>query len=99
MNNRLYSLLNIGGLALGISVCMLILLYVAYDWSYDRFHPNAGRIFYPGISMIKINDNNGFFSRMSYVSGLATLLVAIATVGVQAYRSAAANPVKSLRMD
>ncbi|HEV2355764.1 MAG TPA: ABC transporter permease, partial [Puia sp.] len=47
VNNKLYSFLNIGGLAVGISVCMLIMLYVAYDWSYDRFHAHAERIFYP----------------------------------------------------
>jgi putative ABC transport system permease protein len=67
-SNKLYSFLNIGGLAVGISVCMLIMVYVAYDWSFDRFHKNAGRIFYPGAS-IKVLDNDGFYDRMSYKSG------------------------------
>jgi putative ABC transport system permease protein len=66
--NKLYSFLNIGGLAVGISVCMLIMVYVAYDWSFDRFHKNAGRIFYPGAEM-KILDDGGFYDRMSYKSG------------------------------
>lgn len=43
--NKLYSTINIGGLALGLSICMLITLYVAHEYSFDRFHKNASRIF------------------------------------------------------
>ena len=39
-----YSLLNILGLAIGITCCLLIFQYVAYERSYDSFHQNAGRI-------------------------------------------------------
>ncbi|WP_198174908.1 ABC transporter permease [Spirosoma arboris] len=41
--HQLYSLINIGGLAVGIAVSLLILLYVVHEHSYDRFHPNADR--------------------------------------------------------
>jgi putative ABC transport system permease protein len=40
-----YSVLNILGLAIGITCCLLIFHYVAYERSYDRFQANAGRIF------------------------------------------------------
>ncbi|MCO6476438.1 MAG: ABC transporter permease, partial [Phaeodactylibacter sp.] len=40
-----YSLLNIFGLAVGITSCLLILQYVAREWSYDDFHPNAENIY------------------------------------------------------
>ncbi len=40
-----YSALNILGLAIGITCCLLIFHYVAYERSYDRFQPDAGRIF------------------------------------------------------
>ena len=43
--NPLYSLLNIGGLALGIACCLLITLYIYDEWSYDRFHRNAADIY------------------------------------------------------
>ncbi|MEX8548724.1 MAG: ABC transporter permease [Mucilaginibacter sp.] len=43
--NKLYSFINISGLALGLAICMLIMLYVAHEYSFDRFHANAGRIF------------------------------------------------------
>ena len=41
----LYSLLNMGGLALGIACCLLIALYVYDEWSYDRFHTNYPNIY------------------------------------------------------
>lgn len=42
--DRSYSLLNIGGLAIGLTICLAILLYVQDEWSYDAFHANADRI-------------------------------------------------------
>jgi putative ABC transport system permease protein len=39
-----YSALNIFGLAIGITCCLLIFHYVAYERSYDAFQQNAGRI-------------------------------------------------------
>jgi len=40
-----YSLLNISGLALGMACAILIFLWVSDELSYDRFHPNADRVF------------------------------------------------------
>jgi len=34
--NKGFSLINIGGLAIGLASCMVLLLYVAYEWSYDK---------------------------------------------------------------
>ncbi|MBV6442826.1 MAG: ABC transporter permease [Haliscomenobacteraceae bacterium CHB4] len=45
--NGLYSFLNIAGLAIGIAACLLIVLYVAHELSYDRWNPNAERIMRP----------------------------------------------------
>jgi putative ABC transport system permease protein len=42
---RFYSFINIAGLALGISSCLLILLYVQHEISYDRYHEKADRIY------------------------------------------------------
>jgi putative ABC transport system permease protein len=42
--NKLYSLVNIGGLTIGIGSCILICIYVLNELSYDRFHKNADRI-------------------------------------------------------
>ncbi len=43
--NKLYSGLNIVGLAIGLACCILILLYVHDELSYDRFHDNADSIY------------------------------------------------------
>jgi putative ABC transport system permease protein len=40
-----YAVLNIFGLAIGISCCLVIFEYVAYEKSYDSFHADADRIF------------------------------------------------------
>ena len=42
--NKLYSLINLSGLAIGITGCLLIGLYLWHEWSYDRFHDKADRI-------------------------------------------------------
>ncbi|MCK4932574.1 MAG: ABC transporter permease [Candidatus Aminicenantes bacterium] len=40
-----YSLINIVGLAIGMACCLLILLYIQDELSYDRYHENADRIY------------------------------------------------------
>jgi putative ABC transport system permease protein len=40
-----YSLINTAGLAVGMACCVLILLYVQHEWSFDRYHENSRRIF------------------------------------------------------
>jgi putative ABC transport system permease protein len=40
-----YSLINIFGLAIGMALCLLILIYVQDELSYDSFHEKADRIF------------------------------------------------------
>ena len=37
---KAFSLINILGLAIGMSCCIFILLWVSDELSYDRFHPN-----------------------------------------------------------
>lgn len=43
--NKVYSFLNIFGLAIGIASCMLILQYVSFESSYDQFQSNKDQIF------------------------------------------------------
>ncbi|MGD9347030.1 MAG: hypothetical protein PVH84_14265, partial [Candidatus Aminicenantes bacterium] len=40
-----YSFLIIFGLALGIAVFMLSIIYTGFDFSYDTFHEDADRIY------------------------------------------------------
>jgi putative ABC transport system permease protein len=43
--NKGYTALNIIGLAAGLGVCLLIVLYVTDELSYDRYNVNASRIY------------------------------------------------------
>src|SRR5689334_10695202 len=39
--NRTYAFINIVGLAIGLAACLLLLVYVRYETSYDQSLPNA----------------------------------------------------------
>jgi len=43
--NTLYSFINILGLAVGIASCILVLMFIQNELSYDQFHKNADRIY------------------------------------------------------
>ncbi len=43
--NRLYTALNVTGLAIGISACLVINLIVHFELSFDTFHPDRERIY------------------------------------------------------
>lgn len=47
LKNKGFSFINIFGLAIGVACCMLIMLYVANELSYDRWNPNVDRIVRP----------------------------------------------------
>ena len=43
--HKIYSIINIAGLSLGMAICILILLWVQDELSYDRFNANADQIY------------------------------------------------------
>jgi putative ABC transport system permease protein len=43
--SKLYSALNVLGLAVGMAVFIMIMLYVRYELSYDRYHANVRNIY------------------------------------------------------
>jgi putative ABC transport system permease protein len=45
MRHKVYSGINIFGLAIGIASCLLILQYVSYELSYENFQVNKDRIY------------------------------------------------------
>jgi putative ABC transport system permease protein len=44
VSNKLHTVINIGGLAVGLAACLLILLFVRDELSYERWLPHADRI-------------------------------------------------------
>ena len=45
IRNRVFSILNIFGLSIGLSACLLIIHYVYFELNYDTFHKNAADIY------------------------------------------------------
>lgn len=45
VKQRIYSVINVVGLAVGIASALLITLYVQYEFSYDKFFADSDRIF------------------------------------------------------
>ncbi len=45
IRNKMYASITIGGIAIGMAAFWLISLYVADEFSYDRYHEKANRIF------------------------------------------------------
>jgi len=43
--HKVFSFINIFGLALGVTACLLIFRYVRFERSFDRFHAHADRIY------------------------------------------------------
>lgn len=70
--NKTYTLINIGGLMLGIAAFILISAYVNFEKSYDRFNPDAGNIyrvessFYKGDNLVNSwpTSTNGYATAM-----------------------------------
>ena len=42
---KVHAIVNVSGLAIGLAACILILLFVQFELSYDRFHAYADRIY------------------------------------------------------
>ncbi len=58
--NKAYSLINIVGLSIGIASCILILLYVQNEFSYDKFNKNYENIY-------RIGTNSSWYEKTSTV--------------------------------
>jgi len=51
--NKVFSFINIFGLAIGLTCCILITLYIVHEMSYDRYHKNSDRLFQLGTFFVK----------------------------------------------
>jgi putative ABC transport system permease protein len=43
--NKVFTLLNVSGLAIGITVCLIIGVWLQRELSFDKFHPDSDKIF------------------------------------------------------
>jgi putative ABC transport system permease protein len=56
LRNKISSIINIGGLAIGLACVIFISLYISDELSYDRFFKNADRIFRVNTHELMAND-------------------------------------------
>jgi putative ABC transport system permease protein len=65
LKHRFYTFINIAGLTLGITCCLLIFMFVQHELSYDRFHRQGDRIF----RVLRQASINGETKGIPYTSG------------------------------
>lgn len=63
-----YSFINIAGFAMGMACCMLILIYVRQELSFDRYHENADRLYRVAID-IRTQTSNREFAPITPMAG------------------------------
>ncbi|HEY5462691.1 MAG TPA: ABC transporter permease [Hanamia sp.] len=63
VRHKAFSMINIGGLAIGIASCLLLFTVVKYELSYDTFQPNYNRIYH-------VVQENKFSDGIIYNSGV-----------------------------
>jgi putative ABC transport system permease protein len=51
--NKVFSFINIFGLSVGLTCCLLISLYLYHEFSYDGYHANADRVYQLGTNFIE----------------------------------------------
>ena len=66
--HKIFSLINILGLAIGISASLVIYLIVQYDFSFDKFHKDGDRI-YRVVSSFEFQNEKFYNSGVSYPLG------------------------------
>lgn len=70
LRNKIYSIINILGLSIGLACGMLIILYVKDEVSYDRFHKNVNSIYRIGVQQIGANGKAEYTHGLTgYVQG------------------------------
>lgn len=66
MKNKVFSIINIFGLTIGITVCMMIFLFIMNEFSVDNFHKNSDRIY----RVMRGFKKDGKSSKVAYLSGM-----------------------------
>jgi putative ABC transport system permease protein len=58
-NNKLFSLINTGGLAIAMTIAIFMLLWVQNEWRFDDYQPDAEKIYLLSVSDKKNSDEIG----------------------------------------
>lgn len=70
IKDRVYSLINLIGLAVGMACCLFVLLYIQDEVSYDQFHSNSDRIYRAALDLNR-PDGTRYFASTPFALGPA----------------------------
>ena len=56
IKQKTYSIINIFGLALGLTACILVGLYIYQDFNYDNYHANGENIYRVSVEIVTPNE-------------------------------------------
>jgi len=82
--NKNFTFINIAGLAVGITACLLIFLVIRFE-THDWLQQYDYRITISPLVFV--------------IAGIAAIVITIITISFQAIKAAITNPVKSLRTE
>jgi putative ABC transport system permease protein len=57
MRYKTISFINVGGLAIGLSACLLIILYVSYESGYDKQFKDSGQLYQAMINLYDVDNS------------------------------------------
>ncbi len=63
---KMFSLINILGLTIGITCCLLIFLFIMNEFSFDKFHKNGENIY----RVVRVGNNDGEVRNIPWLSPL-----------------------------
>lgn len=69
LSNRVFSLINISGLSIGLACCLLILLYAKDEVSYDRFHEKTKNLYQLTCKVIENNGKENIYGIAGTIQG------------------------------
>ncbi len=76
-HNKVYSVINVIGLSIGLAAAMLIMLYTKDEVSYDQFHSNnpniyriTGKSINPDGTLKRLEANTGYFQGPKFAAGV-----------------------------
>lgn len=65
LNNKAYSVINILGLSIGITCCLVIFIFIKYESGFDNFHKHAGET-YRVVQHTKFPDQTLYWNTTAY---------------------------------
>src|SRR4028118_1769623 len=68
--NKTYAFINIFGLALGLAACLILLVYIRYETSYDEWLPDSHRVFQ--VQTISLDPDDAESPTQQYTHGVMT---------------------------